>query len=410
MVILESIEIENYRSCRHVKFYLQEDLSVLIGPNGSGKTTVMNACLLLNRLVNDDSFMRRQQSNTAANKCRIKATFRIEERRAILTADIHLTTDDSNRDIVVGAEQYWYARDFTGTRTRIHAPLFIRRFGRAIEDIHSSKERTYFPGVEKPVSIPRSFLQPFREIADTFGDMKYYSASRFTDPSRCPVAVEIVQLDKGPRVSGFSHRSPHEMFILDLYDKWSDKKNSSYQAFYETIGPDGLGLVDDLKFLEIETSSEKVTVRTGGDVGTRTEKKKLVIPQFAIGGNQLSPSQLSEGTFKTIALLFYVIVGENSLLLIEEPEVCIHHGLLGSVIELIRSYSQEKQILVSTHSDAVLDMLEPRQVYMVTKNEDQCTSVTHLESSRSRQELNALRSFLSSDGGLGEYWKHGGID
>ena len=69
-------------------------------------------------------------------------------------------------------------------------------------------------------------------------------------------------------------------------------------------------------------------VRSGGRVRELKREKILVIPQFAVGRNVLSPSQLSEGTFKTITLLFYVMTERSSALLIEEPEVCVHHDLL----------------------------------------------------------------------------------
>ena len=58
----------------------------------------------------------------------------------------------------------------------------------------------------------------------------------------------------------------------------------------------------------------------------------LVVPQFVIGTNALSPNDFSEGTFKTITLLFYLMTEKSSALLIEEPEVCVHHGLLSSIV------------------------------------------------------------------------------
>ena len=86
--------------------------------------------------------------------------------------------------------------------------------------------------------------------------------------------------------------------------------------------------------------------------------KQLIVPYVGVDKTELSFNQLSEGTFKTIALIFYIITDKSNLLLIEEPEVCVHHGLLNSVMSLILLYSRRKQIIISTHSDFVLDKIE----------------------------------------------------
>ena len=63
------------------------------------------------------------------------------------------------------------------------------------------------------------------------------------------------------------------------------------------------------------------------------------------------------------------MTGKSRILLIEEPKVCVHHGLLSSIMELILNYSHNKQIIVSTHSDFVLDRVQRRHVYRVTRGE-----------------------------------------
>jgi len=119
----------------------------------------------------------------------------------------------------------------------------------------------------------------------------------------------------------------------------------------------------------------------------------------------LIPNQLSEGTFKTLALLFYIINDVSELLLIEEPEVCIHHGLLDSIIELIKVQSKKKQIIISTHSDYVLDKLKPENVVLVSRDTDKGTIAKPLSKALSKNDYAALKSYLQDEGNLGEYWK-----
>lgn len=167
--------------------------------------------------------------------------------------------------------------------------------------------------------------------------------------------------------------------------------------------------MDEIEFKEIPTSSIDYTVRSGGDVHERRRERLLIVPQFLVGQNKLSPSQLSEGTFKTITLLFYLMTVRSSALLIEEPEVCVHHGLLSSIIELIKTYSKKKLILVSTHSDFVLDQVEPRNVYGVEMTPNG-TEVKNISKSMTSEEMQALKNYLETEGNLGEYWRHGGFE
>ena len=136
----------------------------------------------------------------------------------------------------------------------------------------------------------------------------------------------------------------------------------------------------------------------------------LIVPQFTIGKHELSPNQLSEGTFKTITWLFYLVTEASSILLLEEPEVCVHHGLLSSIIELIKIYSRDKQIVVSTHSDFVLDHVAPENVYRVSITNQNGTKVDNIPKSMSRREFAALKEYMDKEGNLGEYWKHGALE
>lgn len=104
-----------------------------------------------------------------------------------------------------------------------------------------------------------------------------------------------------------------------------------------------------------------------------------------------------------------MITEDSPALLIEEPEVCIHHGLLSGVLELIKSHSQRRQVIISTHSDYVLDHVSPENVYAVTYDKKTGTSARHITKEMSPNELSALKDYLASQGNLGEYWREGGL-
>lgn len=403
--MIEKLEISDYRSCLKTTIALQPDLSVLIGPNGSGKTNVLNSLVLLRSLTSDrEGPLRRDDQPT--NQSRLKVTFRYKDRKAILTATVNLLTDENNADVILGAHQSWYVKDFTGSARRLEIPLWFARHMRTQRRSSGDVPMRYYARLlESELHLPESFREALGAIGEFLRDMKYYSASQFTNPSLCPVSFEVEQ--EGRHRRGLRIRGQHNRFLYDLYGA---RESESYEEFFSVIGPNGIGLVDKIDFKEILTSSIDYTVRSGGSVQQRKREKVLVVPQFTIGRNNLSPSQLSEGTFKTITLLFYLITEHSSALLIEEPEVCVHHGLLSSIIELIKTYSQQKQIIVSTHSDFVLDQIEPKNVYRVERTATEGTQVTQITKSMSSKELAALRKYLDTEGNLGEYWRHGGFE
>lgn len=418
IMMIKRIQIKDYRSCLSTSFELNPHLSILIGPNGSGKTNILNAITLLHKLAEDEESIYRRLEERPEGQCNIKVWFEIDGKNIIFSAVVGIDTDENNSDEIVYSRQEWYLENFTGNKKRLTIPLSIARHLDAIgsenQEMHNIHiKRQYYRQIYQTSSrlgaIPDLAKKAILKIDRYVYDMKYYSASQFTNPSNCPISFEIEK--EGPRRRGFrlgGHN--HTKFLYDLYTQYTTPNNASYQQYVEIVGPNGLGLVDKIEFEEILTSSIDYSVRVGGKVKKRAREKSLIIPGFTIGKHKLSPNQLSEGTFKTITLLFYLITESSSILLVEEPEVCIHHGLLSSIIELIKTYSKDKQIVVSTHSDFVLDHVNPENVYKVSIAPDLGTKVASIPQSMSRSDFKALREYLDKVGNLGEYWKHGALE
>jgi predicted ATPase len=99
---------------------------------------------------------------------------------------------------------------------------------------------------------------------------------------------------------------------------------------------------------------------------------------------------------------------DSSCIIIEEPEVCIHIGLLSRIIATIKAYSKTKQVILSTHSDQILDQIESANVVIVemTKAGTITSEMNKWLGPKGRQ---ALTSYLEESGTLGEYWRSGGL-
>ena len=364
--------------------------------------------MLLHRMALDDALGRARKDATAVAS-RIKAVFQQRNIRTHLNALIAASTDESNHDIVSSSRQRWTFKGEDGKRAAYEVPLATAlrlRFGGMVHGYFRYHTLRGFRMVDVDAEMPRWTRGPLTKVAAYCSGIRYYGASQFTNPGTCPASFQIEE-QEGQRRRLTRFRG-HEKILYAMYSAQKAERHR-YTQFLEIVGPRGLRLIDNLTFREVKTSSVDYSVRVGGKIERRKRNRVLVIPQFRIGKQKLSPNQLSEGTFKTLALLFHVITDEGTLLLVEEPEVCVHHGLLSSILELIKSSSQHKQMILSTHSDYVLDHVRPENVYGVTFDKSAGTIARHIPKSMTKREYKALREYLSREGNLGEYWREGGL-
>ena len=408
---ISKISIKNYRSCKTTEFSPHEELTALIGPNGSGKTNILSAIKLLSSLLHVRRRARyKNGEEILSTSSEIKTWFDLDGKTIIHIAKINAVTNERNEDEVLSTDESWYMYQITGSKKKVDIPIEVLYEISQYPNSRRYKDRSEFlrQYLSKKGFNDKAFSAMF-SVVDFISKIAYYSASQFTNPSNCPISFEVEAEGKSGLRRGISIRSSHKALLYDMYVEFKDGSDF-FAEFISIVGPDGIGLVDGITFKEIETSSSSVSVLTGGRVRKREKINLLVVPGFDISGNTLSPSQLSEGTFKTIALVFYLITDKSTMLMIEEPEVCVHHGLLNSIIELINIYSKEKQIFVSTHSDTVLDSISMENVYSVKRKCDEGTLVKNISSNMKKKEINALKTYLETEGSLGEYWKHGDLE
>lgn len=411
--MLKRIVIENYRSCLRTSLDLDTNVSVLIGANGSGKTNLLQAIMFLHKLAGHDRFGQRADSITVTPH--LTAFFRYDRSTARLSASVDAYTDESNNDVILGSKEKWTVKYDGNKSFTTHTPLTLANAHQMYLPLGARSVRylktLYIDGSQRAVSTRsrpenRAAKESLEATLRFCKGIKYYGASQFTNPGSCPVSFELEQDKDYSRP--FRLRG-HARFLYDMYSAKQKEGGTQFREFLETVGARGLRLVDDLTFKTVETSSIDYAVRVGGKVKQRRKNKILVIPQFRIGKRRLSPNQLSEGTFKTLALLFHVITADSTAMLIEEPEVCVHQGLLSSILELIKTYSRSKLMIISTHSDFVLDHVEPENVHRVTFDKQTGTVAHNIKKTMTAREFAALRAYLRQEGNLGDYWREGGL-
>ena len=119
------------------------------------------------------------------------------------------------------------------------------------------------------------------------------------------------------------------------------------------------------------------------------------------GGRTIPASRLSDGTLRYLSLLAILLHPEPPpVICIEEPELGLHPDLLPALSDLMREASARSQLVVTTHSDLLVDTLteEPEAVVVCEKEEGQ-TTMRRLERDDLAEWLEKYR--------LGALWSSG---
>ena len=91
--------------------------------------------------------------------------------------------------------------------------------------------------------------------------------------------------------------------------------------------------------------------------------------------------QLSEGTLRFLWLAS-LLQSRNlpAITMIDEPEVSMHPELLAILADLMREASTQSQVVVATHSDRLIGFLDPKEVAVMDLGEDGSASITWADS------------------------------
>lgn len=413
---IDKIDIRNYKSCDKTLLDINDSLTVLIGVNGSGKTSILSSIRLLKKIITERNNYHFDSSNISNSlfETNLYVDFRNNDTLIQLKADFFYDIGSETEEEIAYIKTSWKIPDFK-LKKWIEIPIDLLNPNIHFNIDHAINRRRLFRNkeIEKFLNIreqiPPDFYNNIAFVIEYVNSICYYSATQFSNNQKSPTSVDFEERDTKYSYRPYRQYGPHTTFIQDLIRLYREDK-IKYERYLNLIGPNGLSLIDNISFEEVKFSSEEVKVKSGGKIITDTRKKLIVVPKIFFGNKILSFNQLSEGTYKTIALLFYVLQSDNSLLLIEEPEVCVHHGLLKSIIEIIKNESKNKQIVISTHSDFVLDQLQPENLVIVTRIDEEGTKSKKLTKGMTKNNYKALHEYLKTVGNLGEYWKEGGFD
>lgn len=179
-------------------------------------------------------------------------------------------------------------------------------------------------------------------------------------------------------------QGPLPLRLIHAHETESDV----FAELKDRLGPDGLGLLGDIRVIRLEASGGSGQGRGYYDV------------EFVPSGQdiELSFGQLSGGTRQMLSLMMALLLDRRSVMLVEQPEDGVHPALLGKLLDIFRVNADPTQIILTSHSPKVLSSLKPADVRLVEMR-DGSTRVRAL----TEAEVSRAQDYIQRDGSLAEF-------
>ena len=383
---IESIEIRNYRCFRAVVLSDLPRMAVIVGANGSGKSSLLDVFSFLKDALSENAASavarrggyRELVSRGVEGPIGITVKFR-ESGGRLATYRIEVGVSDGR--VVVDREVLSYRRGRYGRPW--HFMDFSQGFGRARA---ITNESVY--GEEGAVEEREEYV---------LGDPSVLAIKGLGQFLEFRVVSELRSLIESWHVSDFhiaEARPSAEAGYAEHLSTRGDNVAQVAQYLYE----------NHRERFERVLDAMRMRVPGVSDVEARpTEDGRLVL-RFQDGSfkDPFIARYVSDGTIKMFAYLVLLYDPDpHPLLAVEEPENQLYPDLLRELVEEFRDYARRGgQVFVSTHSPDFLNGAELDEIFWLVK-EDGFTSVR-------RASDDDLLTALVREGDLpGAIWRQG---
>jgi predicted ATPase len=371
-MLLRKVKLENLLSFRSTEVELR-GLNVLIGANASGKSNLIEAIGLLQAAPIDlNAAIRRlggvrvvcslagsQYSPIAVIECRDINEEPLRYR---------LEFSEEKRGFII-LHEYLGRQDITGE------VAYFERFPTMVE--FDGKERAEVSPTEsvfERYKIPTD-TTPITRVGRRFEGIQIYREFRTTSDSQARIGATVSSPPTWNKLYDGGGNLAVVLLELD-FRELHERVRAYLQRFCD-------------RFNDIE-----IRLDEAGVAKTYIEESGLLEP--------LVSGRLSDGTLKFLCLLAVVLDPDPApLICIEEPEVGLHPEAIQIVAEALVEASERTQLIVTTHSDALIDALSdrPEDVLVTERDFDNGTQFRRLD----KEQLSLWLERYS----LGQLWRKG---
>ena len=350
---VSSLSVSGYKSIRELKDFQLNNLNVLIGANGAGKSNFINLFRLLNEMYEErlQLYVQKQGGPDAL----LHFGRGVSER---LHAEFYFSASGYEFDLVPTADN------------------------RVVFALEKSWVRGIFSSNSSPDSIASS--------GHTESDLK-------TADDKCSVHVK---------------NSVSNWRVYHFHDTSDSAKVKQRHAVNDNLRlkPDAANLAAYLRMLQEKYASAYLriieTIRLVmpffGDFLNRPGALEYVELEWTQKGKPDTPFKahmLSDGSLRFICLVTLLLQPVELLpdtILIDEPELGLHPYAIAILADMFKQVAEHKQLIVSTQSVELVNELSPQDVIVVDQEEGASTFKRYTD-----DELSGWLTEYS----MGEIWK-----
>jgi predicted ATPase len=350
--MISAIEISNFKCIKKAKVELPR-FGVLIGVNGAGKTTLFYAIELIAKLANGgdlndainliapfagEVFFDGQLGKPSRFKIRLKSSDDAEY--------IYELSFSFSSQARTGRLRGFYISDEKLQRC-IDGALVFSRDNEGIYDGDGEKVPLKVEAAKLAVA---SYVNPEVIAVSSSLSSSVILRSRFSEGEAKIINPSIKDDDSIDALAVRLKEDDQKLFTLAM------KRTSEVIPEFEEP--------EIIDFSRMEKSADNKTEKV---------KKFFVTWKDKTVGSDYTNVSLSDGNYRTIyTIVSLFTASKGSLVGVEEIENGMHLGRIKRLIDIIRTTckTQKVQILLTTHSDQILNQIMPEEVIYCSRNKE----------------------------------------
>ena len=318
------LKVRNWRNFPRIDVDLRERQFV-VGPNASGKSNLMDVFRFLRDIAKTEGGGLQKAVADRGGMTRIRNL--AARRDPDIAIEVRLSDPENGRETwryELGLKQQ--------ARGNRHTLITYERVSR---DEVTLLDRPNEDDREDIVRLTQTYLEQITANRD-FRDMVRFFQS-ITYHHLVPPLLRHTDLIRGQTIEG----DPYGQDFLDRIAREHERTRRARLTRIEQVLKLAVPRLEQLEFIR--------------DRETGRPHLQALYAHWRPRAGIQREDQFSDGTLRLIGMLWALLEGE-SLLLLEEPELCLHSGIVNRLAALILRMQRNagRQVLISTHSAALL--------------------------------------------------------
>ena len=399
--LLERVHIKNFLSLHDVELPLKP-LTVLVGPNASGKSNVLEVFHLLNWLIvygyfPDFSVFREPTSadNAVRNTFEFKAE--VKQSQVIYNLALEEAADDSpfDHESSIGNQRFIPSRIVDeGLLVDNIAIISNQNEQRTVKDENGENETTYRTDTLVLRAAGDHQTKPVTSaLAEFIKRWEFHNFEPKLIPSDLPRPMPDIlkRYESGRFQRSVALPTPgRHSLISAMLSHWHDNDSTRFNRVSGALNASA------------NLTIEKQLIR-GVDKIYLLDGSEKSMPLEAA----------SDGILRLIT--YYIMLNDPELpplIAIEEPEQNLHPGALAGIADFLEQLAQRTQVIITTHSSQLLDAFDPESlsdkigILLLRNPQGRGTEVINLEDIRGNRP--ALDGWIT-DFGMGSAIFHSAL-